>query len=137
MALTQTTELYEILFRFEAGSLKGCHAQYLETVMDGDTTIAQKLGPAIPVSMLSTADGLTVSKVLGSALATVIEAKEAAEASALASDDRAKAAEAKEAEAVAAAGAVTESFAHLIEPAAQLASKDAIIQDLMTQLAKT
>lgn len=83
--ITKNTTLYEVLFRFdESGKLKGAHAQYLETVAEDGAILAQKLGDALPVSLLEGDDGLTVKKILGEALATVIEAKEAAEADAAA-----------------------------------------------------
>lgn len=79
--ITKNTTLYEVLFRFdESGKLKGAHAQYLETVDEDGTILAQKVGNAIPLSLLDSGDGLTVKKVLGDALSAVIEAKEAAEA---------------------------------------------------------
>lgn len=79
--ITKNTTLYEVLFRFdESGKLKGAHAQYLETVDEDGTILAQKVGNAIPLLLLNSGDGLTVKKVLGDALSAVIEAKEAAEA---------------------------------------------------------
>ena len=136
--LEKNTTLYEVLFRFdENGALKGAHAQYLETISEDGAIIQAKPGGALPLSLLATADGLTVKKVLGDALASVVEAKEAAEAAAAAALVTKEAAEAKAKEAEAAAAdalAKVEAVAGQIAMQEQLEAKDANIQVLMVQL---
>ena len=135
--LEKNTTLYEILFRFdENGELKGAHAQYLETISEDGVVIQARPGGALPLSLLATADGMTVKKVLGDALASVVEAKEAAEAAAADALAAKEAAEvkAKEAEVAAAdALAKVEAVAGQIAMQEQLDAKDAIIQQLMEQ----
>lgn len=81
MTLEKFKHLYEVLLRFDAdGKLQGAHAQYLEGIKEDGVIISAQPGGALPVSLVDNADGLTIKKILGEALASVIDAKEAAEA---------------------------------------------------------
>lgn len=115
--------LYEFLVRFDgAGKFQGAHAQYTE----GQTPL-----PAVPLSKVASADRATIKAVVGEAMLACLEAKEGAEAAALAAEERATVAEAKEAEAV----AKVESVAHLIAIKEQLDAKDATAQALLAKVA--
>ena len=116
--LTKTKTLYELLLRFDVdGKLAGAHAQYLVTITEDGKVVNTAPGQALPVSLTDAADKLTLRTILGEALAPAIEAKEVAEAAA--ADALAK----------------VEAVAGLVAAKEQLEAKDAIIQDLMAQMA--
>lgn len=81
MPITKTRTLYEVLFRFDAtGKIQGCHASYLDSIVENGVVIQAQQGVAMPVSLLDVADKLTVKQLLGTMVAPAIAAKEAAEA---------------------------------------------------------
>ena len=85
MALEKFKHLYEVLLRFdEGGKLKGAHAQYLEGIKEDGIVLSAQPGVALPLSLVDSADGLTLKKILGDSFSAVIEAKEVAEADAAA-----------------------------------------------------
>jgi len=65
MALTKTTELYEILFRFEDGAVKGAQCQYLEKIFEDGTLKFEQIANAQKVSVLDgDATGLALAGIL-------------------------------------------------------------------------
>jgi len=52
MALTKTTELYEILFRFEDGAVKGAQCQYLEKIFEDGALKFEQVANAQKISVL-------------------------------------------------------------------------------------
>jgi hypothetical protein len=85
VTLEKFKHLYEVLLRFDAdGKLQGAHAQYLEGIKEDGVVLSAQPGGALPLSLVDSADGLTLKGVLGDSLSAVIEAKEAAEADAAA-----------------------------------------------------
>ena len=79
MPITKNKVLYEVLFRFdEAGKAQGCHAIYREIVTEDGEILADRIGQAIPVSLLDAADKLTVKTVIGDAMFAVVKAKDEA-----------------------------------------------------------
>ncbi len=92
MALTESQELYEVLLRFEGGTLKGAHAQYLNTIQRDGVTITATPGDAVPLSLVADVDKPTLTKVLTAAKLALLTAKETAEseAAALKADNAAK-----------------------------------------------
>lgn len=80
MALTEFTNLYEILIRFdETGAFAGAHSQHLAGIQRDGVTIQATPQPARPLSRLAAPDRATVADVIGEATVALIEAREAAE----------------------------------------------------------
>ncbi len=72
MPLTDVTVPYELLFRFGDGVLQGAHYQARRVVSDGDTILADQLGPAQPVALVAGDPGVPIADVLGVALTAAI-----------------------------------------------------------------
>jgi len=122
VTITKNKHLYEVLFRFnESGQAQGAHAQYREIVKEGDVVLADRIGDAVPVSLLDAPDKLTVAQVIGDAMAGVVALKD--EKVAMCDELTAQVA-ALEADLAAQVSALQ----------AELAAKDANIQELIAQV---
>jgi hypothetical protein len=76
VTLEKFKHLYEVLLRFDAdGKLQGAHAQYLEGIKEDGVVLSAQPGGALPLSLVDSADGLTLKGVLGDSLSAVIEAE--------------------------------------------------------------
>lgn len=66
MAITATTQPYEILVRFTDGQPTGYHYKTIEVVSDGERIYSATESPALPV------EGEAVAEVLGVALQSAL-----------------------------------------------------------------